>query len=104
MTLLPSKGKLALIGAAGLMAVLYAKRQKRSDADALAASDNSLASLVPQPGPVDGASGLGDTRATAPNQPRTPAWQTSATAQPTAEDPYPEDRPTVLPTGPAPGG
>lgn len=95
MRFIPSKGKLALIGAAGLMAVLYAQRHKRADLGAAAeGSDASLASLVEQPGP---------------NGEPVPAqaghWADGADgAQPTAEDPYPEDRPTTLPTGAAPGG
>ncbi|RZL11946.1 MAG: hypothetical protein EOP40_00590 [Rubrivivax sp.] len=92
MRFVPSKGKLALIGAAGLMAVMYAQRQKRADLGAAAeASDTSLASLVEQPGP---------------NGEPVPAqaghWADAP--QPTAENPYPEDRPTTLPTGAAPGG
>jgi hypothetical protein len=92
MRFLPSKGKLALIGAAGLMAVMYAQRQKRAELSAAVdGSDESLASLVEQPGP---------------NGQPVPAqaghW--ADRPEPTAEDPYPEDRPTTLPTGAAPGG
>lgn len=92
MRFLPSKGKIALIGAAGLMAVMYAQRQKRAEVGAAAnGSDESLASLVEQPGP-NGQS--------MPVQ----ASHWADGPEPTAENPYPEDRPTTLPTGAAPGG
>lgn len=93
MSLIPSKGKLALIGAAGLMAVLYAKRQQRTNGLTASAdgTQGSLASLVAQPGPAG-----------EPIPAQANRWQT--TDAPTAEDPYEEDHPTVLPTGPAPGG
>ncbi len=93
MRFIPSKGKLALIGAAGLMAMMYAQRQKRAGLGAAAdgSDTNTLASLVEQPGP---------------NGEPVPAqaghWADAQ--QPTAEEPYPPERPTTLPTGAAPGG
>ena len=78
MRILPSKGKLALIGAAGLMAVLYSKRQQRADrakvAEATDGSDESLASLVTGPG------------ASSESMPK---FASSSAPTPTAENPYP---------------
>ncbi len=94
MSLIPSKGKLALIGAAGLLAVLYAKRHARADLAAAAdGSDESLASLVEQPGPNG---------TTIPAQAQ--HWADADVDAPTADDPYRGQHPTALPTGAAPGG
>lgn len=94
MRFLPSKGAMALIGAAGLMAVMYSKRQRGAQLDGMGDTgqdtDESLASMVSASGPT--------------GEPMPAQAYSGEFDEPTPEDPYRPGNPTTLPTGAAPGG